>query len=114
VILYSYFVRNDYETCLFILENYESKFKFVNEYSLLLKGLLHRIKGEVKLSIEALKRANSLNFSNFQVIRNLGKSLILSNKLKLAHECFEECTKNQVSDWALFHNLGFLHYLNKN
>lgn len=106
MVLYSYFVRNDFHTCMYILENQQTKYSFVNEYCLLLKGCLHRIRGEIKLSIEYFKRANSLNFSNQVVIRNLGKSLIMNNKLKLANECFEECTKNKHVDWALWHNTG--------
>lgn len=59
------------------------------------------MKGEIKKSTDSLKKANTLNFSNYEVIRNLGKSLILSGKLKLANECFEECFKAKNLNWAL-------------
>jgi len=67
---------------------------------------MHRMKGEIKKSIDSFKRANTLNFANYDVIKNLGKSLILNNKLKLANECFEECYRNNKTDWALYHNTG--------
>lgn len=101
------FIRQEYSQCLkFVDELLEEKDGDKSEYTLYLKALILRIKGNIHESLELFKKCHLLNPNNIEYLKQFGRSLYLLGRHKQAIELFDECLELDPKDWEIFFYKG--------
>eukprot|EP00796_Vickermania_ingenoplastis_P005151 gene5151-3701_t len=112
--LYQLFVRQEYASCLSVIESQLRETGGACEYALYLKGLLRRHEGKLTESLALLQAAVLVNPLNVTTRKQLGRGLMLLGQHKEAIEAFEEVNVRRMvggepEDWETFYCIGVCH-----
>jgi len=65
-----------------------------------IKALVKRSRGEVNESLEILRKLYNFNENNLQSMKEIGKSLSLLGKYKMAIDIYNEVLLRNEKDWV--------------
>lgn len=85
-LIYSYFVRKDFDTCRRLIAQQLTETQGMCEYALYIQGLMLRHEGDVQNSMDCFQAAAKINPTNSDNIKQIAKSLLLMGKHKNAIE----------------------------
>lgn len=107
--LHMCFVRKDYNECLRVIEDQLRACHGQSEYPLYIKGLIYRQKGRIDDSLLCFQAALCLNPTNVNNLKQVGRSLYMLGKHKMALEVFEEAENVSSEDREVWHSKGMCH-----
>lgn len=100
------YTRKDFNECLKKIEEQLKASRGQSEYALYVKALILRHKGRIEESLTAFQAALCLNPMNVNNLKQVGRSLYLLGKHKMALEVFDEAEQLSPDDRDIFHNKG--------
>ena len=105
-LIHSCYVRKDYAECLRLVEEQLRACNGQSEYPLFIKGLILRKQGRIDDSLLSFQAALCLNPTNVDNLKQVGRSLYLLGKNKMALEVFEEAERMNSEDREVWHSKG--------
>jgi Bardet-Biedl syndrome 4 protein len=109
-LLYDLFIRKEYDECLNLLNKLSKEHdssKMESEYALHIRALIKRHRGEINESSELLKKCFSFNSSNTDVMKEIGKNVVLNGNFRRGIEIYDEIINYDNQDWDAFNEKGF-------
>eukprot|EP00736_Rhodelphis_marinus_P012995 Rmarinus@m.5854 len=105
-LIHQYYVRHDYDECSKLIEDTLKECDGLCEYPLYVKALIQRQEGKIQESLQLFQAATTLNPTNVDNIKQVGRSLYLLGRHKNAIEVYDEAQKISPEDWEILHNKG--------
>ena len=103
------YVRKDYVECMRLVEEQLRACSGQSEYPLYIRGLILRKQGRIDESLLSFQAALCLNPTNVNNLKQVGRSLYLLGKNKMALEVFEEAERMNSEDRDVWHSKGMCH-----
>eukprot|EP01031_Cornospumella_fuschlensis_P042904 gene42904-52423_t len=100
------YTKKDFNECLRKIEEQLKATQGQSEYALYAKALILRHKGRIEESLTTFQAALCLNPVNVANLKQVGRSLYLLGKHKMAIEVFDEAEKLSSEDRDIWHNKG--------
>jgi len=100
------YVRQEYETCLAVIEEALMESRGMSEYPMYVKALIKRQHGAILESLQLFQAATCLNPQNVCNLKQVGRSLYLLGRHKAAIDVYDEAQRIGVEDWEIWHNKG--------
>jgi len=100
------YTRKEFNECLKKIEEQLKASRGQSEYALYVKALILRQRGRIEESLTAFQAALCLNPMNVNNLKQVGRSLYLLGKHKMALEVFEEAEQLVQEDRDIYHNKG--------
>jgi len=107
--IHQHFTRKEYSECLRLVEEQLRLCNGQSEYPLYIKGLILRQQGRIDESLLSFQAALCLNPTNVSNLKQVGRSLYLLGKNKMALEVFEEAERVNSEDRDVWHSKGMCH-----
>jgi Bardet-Biedl syndrome 4 protein len=105
--IYQLFLKKNYDECLETINKYSvDKDGIESQFSIYLRALIKRYKGEVNESLNLLRKCYNLNDSSISVMKEIGKSLLLLGKFKMSIEIYDEILSRNEDDWEAYQEKG--------
>eukprot|EP01035_Chromulina_nebulosa_P006796 gene6796-9181_t len=108
------YTRRDFNECLRKIEEQLKSTNGQSEYPLYIKALILRQQGRIEESLTTFQAALCLNPTNVNNLKQVGRSLYLLGRHKLALEVFEEAELLNSEDREIWHNKGMCYLYMKN
>ncbi|KAL0223724.1 hypothetical protein P9112_003114 [Eukaryota sp. TZLM1-RC] len=105
-LIHTLYSRQDFESCLSIIDDVLTKTNGLCEYAVYIKGLIFRHQGKINESLQLFHVATFLNPHSVRNIKQVGKSLHLLGKHKAAIEVFHEAYNLGIDDWEIWYCIG--------
>ena len=103
------YTRKDFPMCLKKIDEQLRLSNGQSEYPLYIKALILRHQGRIEESLTSFQAALSLNPTNVNNLKQVGRSLYLLGKHKSALDVFNEAEKILPEDRDIWHNKGMCH-----
>jgi tetratricopeptide (TPR) repeat protein len=103
------YTRKDFPMCLKKIDEQLRLSNGQSEYPLYIKALILRHQGRIEESLTCFQAALSLNPTNVNNLKQVGRSLYLLGKHKSALDVFNEAEKLLSEDRDIWHNKGMCH-----
>ena len=100
------FLRQEYDECLSVIDRMMNSPSDKSEYSMFIKAMILRIKGNIHDSLELFKKCHLLDPLNCDYLKQFGRSLYLLGWHKAAIDVYEECLKLNQNDWEVYYFKG--------
>ena len=104
--IHSTFVRKEFKTCLELIEEQLRNTNGQSEYALYIKALILRRNGHLQESLTTFQAALCLNPQNVANLKQVGQSMHLLGKHKMAIDVFDEAEGMVEDDRDIHHNKG--------
>ena len=105
--IYTLFLRKDFDSCLDVINKYAREPDgFESQFATFLKSLIKRYRGEINESLDLLRKCFSYNEHNPQIMKEIGKSLLLLGKFKMSIEIYDEILSKHEDDWESYQEKG--------
>jgi Bardet-Biedl syndrome 4 protein len=104
--IYTLFLKKDFDSCLEMINKYSREDGLEAQFATYLKALIKRYSGDINESLDLLRKCYSFNESNILIMKEIGKSLLLLGKFKMAIEIFDEILIRQEDDWEAYQEKG--------
>jgi Bardet-Biedl syndrome 4 protein len=105
-LIHASYTRKDFHTCLKKIDEQLRACNGQSEYPLYIKALIQRHQGRIEESLAAFQAALCLNPTNVSNLKQVGRSLYLLGRHKLALEAFDEAEQLDPEDRDVWHNKG--------
>jgi Bardet-Biedl syndrome 4 protein len=100
------YTKKDFNECLRRIEEQLRGSQGQSEYALFVKALILRHKGRIEESLTTFQAALCLNPTNVNNLKQVGRSLYLLGKHKMALDVFDEAEQLSSEDRDIWHNKG--------
>jgi len=107
------YVRKDYTECLRLVEEQLRACNGQSEYPLYIRGLILRKQGKIDASLISFQAALCLNPTNLNNLKQVGRSLFLLGKNKMALEVYDEAERMDSEDREVWHCKGMCNFYMK-
>jgi len=104
--LHLMFLRQEYDECLWIVDNLIFNSIDKSEYAMFIKALILRIKGNIHESLELFKKCHLMDPLNADYLKQFGRSLYLLGWHKAAIDVYDECLAINQNDWEVYFYKG--------
>jgi Bardet-Biedl syndrome 4 protein len=111
--LYLIFLKGEYEECLDLMSKHSKEGNIESNFSIYLRSLIKRNKGDLNESLELLRKCYSFNENNNDLLEDIGLNLSLLGKFKMANDIFDEILSRKTDDLNSYYQKGIC-YTNLN
>lgn len=77
-----------------------------SHFAMYLKSIIKRYRGELNESLDVLRKCYSYNENNLNIMKEIGKNLLLLGKFKMSIEIYDEILMRDENNWEAFHEKG--------
>lgn len=102
------FLRHEFEECLGLMNKFSvnKEYSTQSPFSIYLRALIKRNNGEITDSLDLLRKCYSIDPHDLNLLKEIGKSLLLTGKFTMAIDIFDEVLSLLPDDWESFHYKG--------
>ncbi len=100
------YLNKEYDECLDLISKYAKEGNLESNFATYLKSHIKRSKGDINESLELLRKCYSFNENNSELLKDIGKSLLLLGKYRMAIDIYDEILSRKNDDSEAYFQKG--------
>ncbi|XP_065828293.1 Bardet-Biedl syndrome 4 protein-like [Oscarella lobularis] len=105
-LIHLHYVRKEFKTCKALIQEQLHETNGRCEFALYVQALIERLEGNIQSSLEIFQKAQQLNSTSPNTMKQVARSLFLLGRHRAALEAYNEAARLSSRDWEIFHNQG--------